>query len=231
MTLDDDLQNPPEEISQILARLERRTKMWSMARRLSEQHGFLRDLASRITKLALQSVMGAETARRVSTFRLFRTRLRDAFTDYQGPFVSIDVLLTWDDLGFLLRPGRARPSCRRSRRTTRSGRLVAHALNMATGFSTVPLQSRKHRRLPVHPVRVRDPRIRVVELPAQAAVPSRVSRSSHRSSQCSVALSCSRLGIIGEYLARIHFRTMGRPTYVVPKRRSNHRCRHLACLS
>ena len=31
----------------------------------------------------------------VSAFRVFRTHLREAFDDYQTPFVSIDVLLTW----------------------------------------------------------------------------------------------------------------------------------------
>ena len=60
-----------------------------------EQHGLLRDLASRLTKIALASAMGAETARNVSAFRVFRTRLREGFKEYRSPSVSIDVLLTW----------------------------------------------------------------------------------------------------------------------------------------
>ena len=40
------------------------------------QHGFWRNTAARVTKLALQSVLGAETAGKVSPFRAFRTRLR-----------------------------------------------------------------------------------------------------------------------------------------------------------
>ena len=60
-----------------------------------EQHGLLRNLASQMTKLALSSAMGAETARNVSAFRAFRTTLREGFSDYRSPSVSIDVLLTW----------------------------------------------------------------------------------------------------------------------------------------
>ena len=77
----------------------------SMARPTSEQHGFLRDQGSRITKLALQSAMKAETARHVSSFRVFRTPIREAFASYSGPFVSIDVLLTWGTTQVRARPG------------------------------------------------------------------------------------------------------------------------------
>ena len=69
-----------------------------------ETHGFFRNMASRITKLALQTAMGAQTARKVSSFRAFRTPLREAFATYRGPFVSIDVLLTWATARFAAVP-------------------------------------------------------------------------------------------------------------------------------
>ena len=53
--------------------------------------------------------MGAETARNVSAFRAFRTRLRDAFATYRGPYVSIDVLLTWGTTQFAHVPVRHEP--------------------------------------------------------------------------------------------------------------------------
>ena len=65
-----------------------------------ERHGFLRDLASRLTKMVLQRSMGIATARRVSAFRVFRTQLREAFTDFRGPHLSLDVLLTWATKNF-----------------------------------------------------------------------------------------------------------------------------------
>src|SRR5229473_2475664 len=94
VTMDDDLQHPVSEIALLLAALDEHHDVVYGAPQ-AEQHGLLRDLASRLTKIALASVMGAKTARNVSAFRAFRTRLRDGFRDYRSPTVSIDVLLTW----------------------------------------------------------------------------------------------------------------------------------------
>jgi glycosyltransferase involved in cell wall biosynthesis len=138
VTMDDDLQNPPEEIPFLLAKLhEGYDVVYGTPAR--EQHGPWRDLASRVTKLVLQSAMGAEMARKVSAFRVFRTQVREAFANYQGPFVSIDVLLTWGTTRFAAVSVRHDP-----RRIGKSNytfrKLVTHALNMMTGFSVLPLQ-------------------------------------------------------------------------------------------
>ena len=60
-----------------------------------QQHGLWRNLASRMTKQALESSVGAANAKSISAFRAFRTQIRDSFRQYDGPFVSIDVLLSW----------------------------------------------------------------------------------------------------------------------------------------
>lgn len=65
MTMDDNLQHPPEEIGTLLAALTPALDVvYAIPER--EHHGLLRDLSSVITKLALQSTMGAETARMAS---------------------------------------------------------------------------------------------------------------------------------------------------------------------
>ena len=108
VTLDDDLQNPPEEIGRLLLKLdEGYDVVYGAPER--EQHGVLRDLASQITKFVLQNAMGASIARRVSAFRAFRTHVRNAFAGYGGPFVSIDVLLTWGTTRFVAVPVRHDP--------------------------------------------------------------------------------------------------------------------------
>ena len=99
VTMDDDLQHPPEEIPTLLAELARGNDVVYGAP-LREQHGLLRDLASRLTKLALSQAMGAPIARRVSAFRVFRAPLRAAFATFDGYYVSIDVLLTWGTTRF-----------------------------------------------------------------------------------------------------------------------------------
>jgi glycosyltransferase involved in cell wall biosynthesis len=138
VTIDDDLQNPPEEIPRLLAKLEEGYDV-VYGTPEKEQHGLWRDLASRITKVALQTAMGAETARNVSAFRAFRTNIREAFANFRGSYVSIDVLLTWGGQRFTALPVQHQSrTIGVSNYTVR--KLVVHALNMITGFSVVPLQ-------------------------------------------------------------------------------------------
>ena len=106
-----------------------------------EQHGFWRDMASQVTKLCPRQghLLGAATARQVSGFRAFKTELRGAFDDYSGPSVNLDVLLTWATTRFGAIKVRHDPrQLGESNYTFR--KLTAHALNMLTGFSTMPLQ-------------------------------------------------------------------------------------------
>src|SRR5258705_8254211 len=138
VTMDDDLQHPPSEVRKLLDKLqEGYDVVYGTPQR--EQHGSLRDLASQVTKLALQSAMGVDVARSVSAFRIFRTKLREAFGGYESPVVNIDVLLTWGTTRFAAIPVQhiERPYGV-SNYTLR--KLIVHALNMMTGFSTLPLQ-------------------------------------------------------------------------------------------
>jgi undecaprenyl-phosphate 4-deoxy-4-formamido-L-arabinose transferase len=109
--MDDDLQHPPEAVPLLLAHL---TADYDVVygTPVQEQHGLWRDLASQVTKLALQSTMGADTARKASALRAFRTQVRDAFANYQSPHVSIDVLLTWGTTRFTAIPVQHRPRYR-----------------------------------------------------------------------------------------------------------------------
>lgn len=212
VTMDDDLQNPPEEIPKLLTKLaEGHDVVYGTPQQ--EQHGFWRDIASRITKLVLQSSMGAATARNISAFRAFRTQVRAAFANYQSPFVSIDVLLTWGTTNFAAVPVR-----HESRQAGASNytfrKLVAHSLSLTTGFSTLPLQVAGY-------VGFAFAIFGMVMLTyivgsyliqggSVAGFPFLASTIAIFSGAQLFAL-----GIIGEYLARMHFRMMERPTYVV----------------
>ena len=130
VTMDDDLQHPVSEIAPLLAALGPDVDVVYGAPQ-NEQHGFLRDAASRLTKLALASAMGAETARNVSAFRAFRTRLRDGFCDYRSPTVSIDVLLTWTTSRFTTIKVRHAPRAAGVSGYTVT-RLIRHAIDLLT---------------------------------------------------------------------------------------------------
>jgi undecaprenyl-phosphate 4-deoxy-4-formamido-L-arabinose transferase len=212
VTLDDDLQNPPEEIPKLLAQLDQGHDV-VYGTPLREQHGLWRDMASRITKVALSGGMGAETALKVSAFRAFRSRVRAAFANYPGPFVSIDVLLTWGTNRFVSVPVRhdARQDGE-SNYTVR--RLIVHALNMMTGFSVVPLQIASLVGFAFTIVGILilgfvlgRYLIEGTSVPGFPFLASIVAIFS--------GAQLFALGIIGEYLARMHFRSMEQPAYTV----------------
>jgi glycosyltransferase involved in cell wall biosynthesis len=212
VTLDDDLQNPPEEIDKLIDRLDDGADV-VYGTPQQEQHGFLRDRGSQITKLALQSAMGAETARNVSAFRAFRTRLREAFETYRGPYVSIDVLLTWGTTRFAHVPVRHEPrKMGPSNYTFR--KLVTHAFNMMTGFSTLPLQiaSVIGFLFTLFGLVILG-YVLISFVTNGSVVPGFAFLASIIAIFSGAQLFA--LGIIGEYLARMHFRTMDRPTYLV----------------
>ena len=166
-----------------------------------------------MTKFALQRAMGAETARNVSAFRR-SARTARRVRHYGGRYVSVDVLLTWGTTRFS--SVSVRHDARRSRQSNyKVGKLFTHAFNMMTGFSTMPLQI--------------------------ASWSASFSPCSGSGSSCGTGRPRSRtgstvqgfaflasiiaiftgaqlfaLGILGEYLARIHFRMMDRPAYIVP---------------
>ncbi len=212
VTMDDDLQHPPEEILKLLAKLAEGYDV-VYGTPLKPLHGFWRNLASRITKVALQSVMGAETARYVSAFRAFRTPLRQAFANYQDPFVSIDILLTWGTTRFAAVAVRHDPRLIGSSHYT-FGKLVTYALNMMTGLSTLPLQLASVIGfvfslfgLGVLVYVVGRYLVQGGSVPGFPFLASTIAIFS--------GAQLLALGIIGEYLARMHFRMMGHPASVI----------------
>ena len=212
VTLDDDLQNPPEEIPALLAKLNEGFDV-VYGKPEAMTHGLWRNLASIITKAVLQTAMGADTAGNISAFRVFRTAVRGAFSTYRSPFVSIDVLLTWGTTKFTAIAVKHEPrTVGVSNYTLR--KLLVHALNMVTGFSTWPLQLASMIGflftliglailLFVIAMRL----FHGVSAPGFAFLASVIAIFS--------GAQLFALGIIGEYLARLHFRTMERPTYTV----------------
>lgn len=213
VTLDDDLQNPPAEVPRLLDELARGCDVVYGTPEHLRGHGLLRGLASRVTKLALQGAMGAEVARRVSAFRAFRTRLREAFADYGSPFVNLDVLLTWGTTRFSSVPVR-HDERRRGASNYTLRKLITHALNMATGFSTVPLQVSS---LVGFAFTLFGLLILAYVLVRWILEGSVVPGFPFLASVIAIFSGAQlfALGVIGEYLARMHFRSMGKPTYVV----------------
>jgi glycosyltransferase involved in cell wall biosynthesis len=212
VTLDDDLQHPPEEISKLVAKLHQGFDVVYGAPE-RHAHSALRSLASIMTKIALQSAMGAESARHVSAFRAFKTELRQAFDAYQSPFVSLDVLLTWGTRRFTA--VRVRHDVRLIGQSSYTvGKLVRHAANMMTGFSVLPLQLASIIGFALSLFGIA---ILVYVLVRYAIHGSTVAGFPFLASIISIFSGAQlfALGVLGEYLARMHFRLMDKPSYTV----------------
>lgn len=212
VTLDDDLQHPPEEIPKLLAELDKGYDV-VYGTPIRQKHSLWRNLASYFTRLALQGTMGVQNARKVSAFRALRTQVRNAFANYQSPFVILDVLLSWGTTRFT-----AVPVQHEARQVGASNytfkKLMMHAINMVTGFTVLPLQLASLMGfgfaifgLLVLFYVIGRYLIQGGSVPGFPFLASIIAIFS--------GVQLFALGIMGEYLARMHFRIMEKPTYVV----------------
>ncbi|MDQ3823744.1 MAG: glycosyltransferase family 2 protein [Actinomycetota bacterium] len=212
VTIDDDLQNPPEEIPKLVERLEEGDVDVVYGSAAEQHYGFWRGLGTRLSKLALRVAIGIDVASRVSAFRAFRTDLRTAFEGFEAPYVSIDVLLNWGArrYAFVTVEHRARDEGRSS---YSFGRLATHALNVLTGFSTRPLRWASLLGLAFTLFGVAILVLVVVRSLVEESVPGFPFLASIIAIFSGVQLLT--LGVIGEYLGRMHGRVMDRPAYAV----------------
>ena len=212
VTVDDDLQHPPEEIPKLLELLSQGYDVvYGFPE--NEQHGFWRDLGSIITKLVLQNAMGAENARHVGAFRAFRRHIFDTLADYKDSYVNIDVLLTWVTNRFTY--VRVRHEPRRFGTSSYTLRmLIRHVFNMMTGFSVLPLQLTSILGFAFTAFGLT---LLIYVLSRYLIYGTLVPGFSFLASIVSIFSGAQlfALGIIGEYLARMHFRMMDRPPFAI----------------
>ena len=211
VTLDDDLQNPPEEIGKLLGKLGGGSTSVYAPTTNTMGSSVTRHRGSRNSPCRHRWAQRRQQRR---AFRAFRTPIRDAFAGYRGPDVSIDVLLTWGTSGFSHVVVRHEPRGLGSSNYS-FRKLVTHAFNMMTGFSTLPLQfaSVIGFLFTLFGFGI------LVFVLINAVIHSADGVPGFAFLASIIAIFSGAqlfaLGIIGEYLARMHFRTMDRPTYLV----------------
>jgi len=215
VTLDDDLQHPPNQIQKLINKLSDGFDV-IYGTPVAEPHGFFRGLASRILKISLRHALGAEASRNVSAFRVFRTELREGFKDFNSTFVSVDVLLSWSTKHF----GSVKvPHFKRESGESNYSlfQLLQHALTLITGYSVFPLQLASFLGFLITgfgfmvllyvSVNFFLNENSIPGFPFLASIIAIFSGAQMFS-----------LGIIGEYLARMHFRLMNKPVYFISKK-------------
>ena len=212
VTMDDDLQHPPEAIPLLLSKMEEGFAV-VYGTPQKENHGFFRNFSSVATKTILKCVLGVSVAREVSSFRAFRTELREAFSEYNSPTVFLDVLLTWGTTAFSSVPIRHEDRASGTSSYT-FWKLVLHAINMVTGFSTLPLRIASLAGIATVLFGLVLLFI-ILLLWAFGGIPVRGFTLLFSMIVIFSGVQLLSLGILGEYLARMYLRSLGRPPYVV----------------
>lgn len=212
VTMDDDLQHPPEEITNLIPYIEQDYDVVYGTPQV-QKHALWRKISSLLLRLALQGAMGVSNARNVSSFRAFRTSIREAFAEYHSPFVFIDVLLTWGTTSFYSLPVNHDPR-KGGKSNYNLWSLIRQAVNMTTGYTVLPLQLSSLLGFGFALFGL----IILVYVVTRfiyegGSVPGFPFLASIIAIFSGVMLFS--LGIIGEYLARIHFNIMEKPSYVV----------------
>ena len=136
--IDDDFQNPPEEI---LALVERLAEGYDVVYSFYEKkhHSWFRNLGSRFNDRMATWLLKKPRGLYLSSFKVLSAFLVETVTSYDGPYPYLDglILRGTNNIG--------RQMCRHApRQEGRSGytlpKLVALWLNMFTGHSVVPLR-------------------------------------------------------------------------------------------
>ncbi|WP_380167458.1 glycosyltransferase [Jannaschia sp. R86511] len=212
VTMDDDLQHRPDQITRLVEPLQDPLVDLVYGVAVTEEHAFWRSLASRAVKRGL-ALAGVDNASDVSAFRAFRTELRHGFPEAADAFASVDVLLSWTTVAV------TRVDVQMDQREAGESayglrKLMRHTLNMVTGYGTLPL-----RLVTVLGVvcAVLGAVLLATVLVGYFVGSTTVSGFTTLASMIALfsAAQMLSIGVLGEYVGRLHFRSMHKPTYVV----------------
>ncbi len=212
VTMDDDLQNPPEEIPKLVKALtENIDVVCGISTKV--QQSFYRRLGSKFSRGIISSLLGFRELASMSSFRAFRTTMRNGFDSQLGPNISLDALLTWSTSRF--GTTEVRHDMRLKGDSNYSPRkLIRFMIDIATGYSILPLRLASYIGLitvifglSLMSFILAGPFVFGIEVPGFALLGSSITLFA--------GVQIMALGTIGEYLGKIHFRVMNKPTYVV----------------
>jgi glycosyltransferase involved in cell wall biosynthesis len=219
VTMDDDLQHLPEQIPVLLGALTDQVDL-VYGIPVEEEHGVLRSLASRSIKAGLSTAMGVNNARNVSAFRAFRTFLRNGFDLVSGPHVCVDVALSWATTRITAVKVQMAERVEGQSGYTFRG-LMRHTTNMVVGYSSAPLRLVTYLGFAIGATGlVLFARLIWQYLTGATTVAGFTTISAMVAMFSSAQMIA--IGMLGEYVGRIHAAGSGRPTYVIRERVEGH---------
>ena len=218
VTMDDDLQHPPEQLHLLIEELEKGFDVvYAIPKKMP--HSWWRNLGSKMAKLILSKIMGIPI-REIGAFRAFRTNLRNAFAEYRSPEVCVDPLLTWGTKKFS--HVYVEEDQREIGESNYSlGSLIKTTMMVMARYSTVPLRFASALGFIFMLFGIAVLIYVLVIKISLGSIPGFPFLSSIISIFAGVQLFT--LGIFGEYLARIYERSNDRPPYVIGEDSDNYK--------
>lgn len=210
ITMDDDGQHLPSEIPVLIEALTFDTDL-VYGVPTKDEHGLIRSFGSRFFKTALFRILGIKNARDISAFRIFRKSLL-AYIDFSKISVgTVDVALHWNTTR--IKSSKVTMSRRLSGKSNYSFRSLARfAIQMIIGYSAKPLKFALFLGLLgfllsaglaiYFFVQYLDGNVNVAGFTTTTILITVLS-----------SIQLMTLGILGEYIASIHQRSMSKPTF------------------
>lgn len=213
VTMDDDLQNPPEEVKRLHAHIVAEGRDVIYTRYAIKQHAGWRNLGSRFTNWMADFLIDKPKGLYLSSFRIMSAFIAEQITKYAGPYPYVDGLIfqVTKDVGTLEVKHLPRAEGR-SNYTLR--RLIRLWLAMFLNFSVMPLRGATLLGLGIGALGALAVLVVLVETIFIGNAPR-----GYPSLMAAVLLISGvqlvMLGLIGEYLGRLYLTTNQKPQYVV----------------
>jgi glycosyltransferase involved in cell wall biosynthesis len=212
ITMDDDLQNPPEEVERLLNFAQQSGREVVYTYYDEKQHAFWRNLGSRFTNWVAGFVLDKPKSFYLSSFRCMSAFVVREIIRYEGPFPYVDglILQVTQDIDRMLVRHLPR-AVGRSNYTLR--RLMRLWLSMFVNFSVMPLRLSTLAGLALALIGAAGGILSIVEAVLRATPPGWASLMAAVLLLSGVQLMI--LGIVGEYLGRLYLTANRKPQSVV----------------
>jgi undecaprenyl-phosphate 4-deoxy-4-formamido-L-arabinose transferase len=212
ITMDDDLQNPPEEVARLLAFAQQSGREVVYTYYDEKQHAFWRNLGSRFTNWVAGFVLDKPKGFYLSSFRCMSAFVVREIIRYEGPFPYVDglILQVTQDIDRMLVRHLPR-AVGRSNYTLR--RLMRLWLSMFVNFSVMPLRLSTLAGLALSLIGTAGGILSIAEAIYRSTPPGWASLMAAVLVLSGVQLMI--LGIVGEYLGRLYLTANRKPQSVV----------------
>ena len=222
ITMDDDLQNPPEEVDRLLAFAQHSGKDVIYAFYDDKQHPIWRNLGSRFANRVADFVLEKPRGLYLSSFRCMTAFVVREITRYEGPFPYVDglILQVTHDIDRLMVRHLPRAAGRSNYTLRRLMRLWA---SMFVNFSVMPLRVSTITGFVLSGMGALAGAIVIAE--ALTSSPPAGWASLMAALLLLSGVQLVILGIVGEYLGRLYLTANGKPQSVIREvRRSQFSC-------